>query len=769
MSDINVQDLMDFLKTEVDVNTIGEADDKEQTLKICPSCNKEYIPQEGVDLDNKCPLCGIALDGEGQEVEVLGDKDLGVPTVESKLKEAINKDDGEQKKIDKLEEKGKMELRVVVPSEAEDDVDFWLVDKMGFEVGTASRSGPHSYLGMGKSVEDMKNKIKTKFGKSVAGKIEVFDVNESKLKEMSRWTRAAGTDEQEQAIAKLERSLKELGRRIVGGTTVGKAPQGVILDLTHQGGEIYIGREGNVKIHSVEVDPGDPRSIEDALEESKLKDKCSDKTTKQKQAIFFQKQRDKKKKESKTTEVVATYPVTYKESLEVIENEIYRLISENDPVVVDIDNIKETAKAVYYWIKNAKPELLEQPEEIRRNTVLLKTAIRKAEVSKPVGVQDSKLYQCMSCAKVFKGVKATCPECKESKEIEVLGEKTKVKEQDADSNELKVSVLKSRISWNMYGKPYADLTVEEAEIVDRELNKKEESKLKEHLNDDGSGDTEDIDDVRPVGKKQNPKTKKKFKEFKIKKEVRQDFVDKCVKVFKAPGGTVQQKIEFMKKKGATDAEITQALDTASGGELVKTALGDSKTKEQDDNIFVAISNETKESELKENEYTDFSEEQLISGYNTLMKMADSGKVFPKESTAEIVKIFAEIKKRGLENKVLNKESKLKEQEKEEFQKGREYARVTKEAHLNLKTVLNMIKPHSSEEFRRGYTSYLEKSSEEESKLKEQDDKDNYEPIAKGIKDKNTADRIARENEGSVVIEDEEDNKKFSVIIKKEER
>jgi len=63
-------------------------------------------------------------------------------------------------------------------------------------------------------------------------------------------------------------------------------------------------------------------------------------------------------------------------------------------------------------------------------------------------------------------------------------------------------------------------------------------------------------------------------DVRVQEEVRQDFVDNCVRVFKAPGGTVQQKQAFMKKKGATDAEITQALDIASGGELMKAALGE---------------------------------------------------------------------------------------------------------------------------------------------------------------------------------------------------
>ena len=55
---------------------------------------------------------------------------------------------------------------------------------------------------------------------------------------------------------------------------------------------------------------------------------------------------------------------------------------------------------------------------------------------------------------------------------------SKIDEQDIDPRELKLSVRKSKISHDMYGKSYADLTSEEAEIVDRELNKGE-SKLKE--------------------------------------------------------------------------------------------------------------------------------------------------------------------------------------------------------------------------------------------------------------------------------------------------
>jgi len=62
-----------------------------------------------------------------------------------------------------------------------------------------------------------------------------------------------------------------------------------------------------------------------------------------------------------------------------------------------------------------------------------------------------------------------------------------------------------------------------------------------------------------------------------------------------------------------------------------------------------------------------------------------------------------------------RESKVNEDERDEFHKGYDYAQLTDEAHLDLRAVLDLIKPHSSEEFRRGYTQYLEENPEDESK------------------------------------------------------
>lgn len=71
---------------------------------------------------------------------------------------------------------------------------------------------------------------------------------------MSRWTRLAQTDAQEEAIEKIEKKLERKGLRIVGGTTIGKEPQTVLLDLTYQGGEIRIDNDGKIEINYNDID-----------------------------------------------------------------------------------------------------------------------------------------------------------------------------------------------------------------------------------------------------------------------------------------------------------------------------------------------------------------------------------------------------------------------------------------------------------------------------------------------------------------------------------
>ena len=107
--------------------------------------------------------------------------------------------------------------------------------------------------------------------------IDQLRVKEGKIKEKvveSRFSRYASTDEQEELIVGLEKTLKELDRPVVGATTIGKSPQTVILDLTYQGSEIYVnaededyGRDAGVTINDIEIsDVTDADEVARAIE-----------------------------------------------------------------------------------------------------------------------------------------------------------------------------------------------------------------------------------------------------------------------------------------------------------------------------------------------------------------------------------------------------------------------------------------------------------------------------------------------------------------------
>jgi hypothetical protein len=65
---------------------------------------------------------------------------------------------------------------------------------------------------------------------------------------MSRITRAAETDEQEEALIQIEAWAQALNWRISFGTTIGKHPQTVILDHEYQDNAIYVNADGKIKV-----------------------------------------------------------------------------------------------------------------------------------------------------------------------------------------------------------------------------------------------------------------------------------------------------------------------------------------------------------------------------------------------------------------------------------------------------------------------------------------------------------------------------------------
>ena len=60
------------------------------------------------------------------------------------------------------------------------------------------------------------------------------------------------TPEQREAVKKVMLWLKNEEWDILGGTTIGKSPQTLVLDLEYQGGDISIDEYGGIEVHGVE-------------------------------------------------------------------------------------------------------------------------------------------------------------------------------------------------------------------------------------------------------------------------------------------------------------------------------------------------------------------------------------------------------------------------------------------------------------------------------------------------------------------------------------
>jgi hypothetical protein len=60
--------------------------------------------------------------------------------------------------------------------------------------------------------------------------------------------RYANTDEQEEALGKVEEWSEGTGFKLHYGTSIGQSPQTVILDHGNQDGFVYVNRDGEIKI-----------------------------------------------------------------------------------------------------------------------------------------------------------------------------------------------------------------------------------------------------------------------------------------------------------------------------------------------------------------------------------------------------------------------------------------------------------------------------------------------------------------------------------------
>jgi hypothetical protein len=70
---------------------------------------------------------------------------------------------------------------------------------------------------------------------------------------MSLITRRASTDVQEQALASVLEWAGKLNIKLFYGTSIGKAPQTVILDRNYQDGLVYVNAEGDIRVNGETV------------------------------------------------------------------------------------------------------------------------------------------------------------------------------------------------------------------------------------------------------------------------------------------------------------------------------------------------------------------------------------------------------------------------------------------------------------------------------------------------------------------------------------
>jgi len=73
------------------------------------------------------------------------------------------------------------------------------------------------------------------------------------LLQESSITRAADTNEQEEALATVEEWAKKHNIIIRLGTKIGRYPQTVILDIKYQDNAIYIRPDGSIKVFGTEI------------------------------------------------------------------------------------------------------------------------------------------------------------------------------------------------------------------------------------------------------------------------------------------------------------------------------------------------------------------------------------------------------------------------------------------------------------------------------------------------------------------------------------
>jgi len=185
-----------------------------------------------------------------------------VPRKYDEFEQKIIKDRGGKEMIQKF--------AAITETDVRQDSDFMKkIDQLSNDAQEkfiGAYAGAYNYkVGEGASADEAKEyAARTAWSKVPGGQKESVLVGLF-VKKASRWTRLTSTDEQEESVTIVGKAADTAGHSIVGGTTIGKAPQTVILDLTHQGGEIRVEAEGEIEVFGEDMTGYDEESIVEVI------------------------------------------------------------------------------------------------------------------------------------------------------------------------------------------------------------------------------------------------------------------------------------------------------------------------------------------------------------------------------------------------------------------------------------------------------------------------------------------------------------------------
>ena len=106
----------------------------------------------------------------------------------------------------------------------------------------------------------MENKI-IKTNENMFGKPALLPSN------ITDWLKNTASSEQASAAKKIAIWVKNAGNRICGGTTIGKSPQTLVLDIKYQASEIYINDNGEIKFQGTVITS--PKQFKEEFEKYK--------------------------------------------------------------------------------------------------------------------------------------------------------------------------------------------------------------------------------------------------------------------------------------------------------------------------------------------------------------------------------------------------------------------------------------------------------------------------------------------------------------------